>query len=408
MLQARLLVLRKVLLKWKIRRPSGTSYNETDFIIALRELQCWVNDSNIMINGDIIRYFAEFTNKDVDVGSYLSVSNINNNIIKGDGGGAVSSTDYNNKNISLICKEIPRTKIQDIQSIVVYNRARFDRGIGRAIELYNSLNDPNLESPLASTNEITTEEEVYRYDFPAIDTYSGVFFDTDSITQIASDTLALKEVVSEFAESANITGGLKVDTITTTGNVDITGDLVVNGVNVITEIGTKQDEITTTTDLTCNTLSAVGDITTTGYLNDKSHRYFLSGNEYDLNGLTTFNLRTTQEFLTDFATHDGIGRYEIQNLNSTKFCIITIICSVSSDVYDSGISWRLTPFRSGSNFPAFGNRYCFTNGASSLQSEALLVTRVFTGLVNGQYFNFVIDQDRGTGTYGEVMDGSKY
>ena len=33
----------------------------------------------------------------------------------------------------------------------------------------------------------------------------------------------MKEVVSEFAESANITGGLKVDTITTTGNVNVGG-----------------------------------------------------------------------------------------------------------------------------------------------------------------------------------------
>jgi len=67
-------------------------------------------------------------------------------------------------------------------------------------------------------------------------------------------------VVSEFAESANITGGLKVDTITTTGNVDITGDLLVYDVNVITEIGTKQDEITTSTDLTLNTLTTAGNI----------------------------------------------------------------------------------------------------------------------------------------------------
>ena len=122
----------------------------------------------------------------------------------------------------MICKEIPRTKIQDIQSIVVYNRARFDRGIGRAIELYNSLNDPNLESPLASTNEISSYKAVYRFEYPAIDTYpSGDFSDTNSISQIASETLALKEVISEFADSANITGGLKADTITTTGNVDI-------------------------------------------------------------------------------------------------------------------------------------------------------------------------------------------
>ena len=218
-----------------IRRPTGTTYNETDFIIALMELQCWVNGTNIMINGDIIPYFAEFTNKDVDVGSYLSVTNINNNNIETGSGGAHSPTDYDNENISLICKEIPRTKIQDIQSIVLYNRSfvTLDRANGLAIELYNSDNDPNLETPLATTNVITSGVDVYRYDFPAIDAYpSGDFSDTNSTTNIASETLALKEVVSEFAESANIVGGLKVDTITTTGNVDISGSLTCNSLNI--------------------------------------------------------------------------------------------------------------------------------------------------------------------------------
>ncbi|ADX06552.1 hypothetical protein 162310556 [Organic Lake phycodnavirus] len=39
----------------------------------------------------------------------------------------------------------------------------------------------------------------------------------------------MKEVVREYVDSANITGGLKVDTITTTGNVDIGGTLDVTG-----------------------------------------------------------------------------------------------------------------------------------------------------------------------------------
>jgi len=39
-----------------------------------------------------------------------------------------------------------------------------------------------------------------------------------------------------------------VDRITTTGNVDISGDLVVNDVNIITEIATKQDTIIKDTD----------------------------------------------------------------------------------------------------------------------------------------------------------------
>jgi len=134
-------------------------------------------------------------------------------------------------NVSLIIKDIPLTSVQDIQSLVMYNRNDFnpERVIGLAVELYNSNNDPNLETPLSSTNEITTTEDVYRYDFPAIDTYpAGDYSNTDSTTQIASDVLALKEVVSEFAESVNITGGLSVDTITTTGNVDISGSLSVD------------------------------------------------------------------------------------------------------------------------------------------------------------------------------------
>ena len=39
-----------------------------------------------------------------------------------------------------------------------------------------------------------------------------------------------------------------MDRITTTGNVDISGDLVVNDVNIITEIATKQDTIIKDTD----------------------------------------------------------------------------------------------------------------------------------------------------------------
>jgi len=119
-----------------IRRPTGITYNGTDFLIALTELQCW--GYNIMINGDIIRYFAEFTNKDVDVGSLdatRDVTNINNNNIETGEGGVVSPLAFDNENISLICKEIPRTKVQDIQSIVLYNRSHstLDRAEGLAI-----------------------------------------------------------------------------------------------------------------------------------------------------------------------------------------------------------------------------------------------------------------------------------
>jgi hypothetical protein len=51
---------------------------------------------------------------------------------------------------------------------------------------------------------------------------------------------ALKEITDAYE---NIDGNVSCDTINTTGNVDIAGDLVVGTPNIITEIGTKQDTI---------------------------------------------------------------------------------------------------------------------------------------------------------------------
>ena len=126
-----------------------------------------------------------------------------------------------------------------------------------------------------------------------------------------------------------------------------------------------------------------------------------------LDGLTTANIVIQQQYLGNFISHDGNGRYDVNNLPSFKYCILTIICPVSSDVYDSGISWRLRVFRDGVNYSAFGSQFCFTNGVSSQQSEAMIISRTFHGINNNTYFNFVIDQERGTGTHGELMDGSK-
>ncbi len=173
---------------------------------------------------------------------------------------------------ALIIKNVPKSSITAIQSFIYYNRVHStwgQRAIGLAVEFYNIDNDPNLESPLASTNEISSYEAVYRFDFPAIDTYpTGDFSNTNSITQIASETLALKEVVSDIAYSANIVGGLKVDTITTTGNVDISGTLDVTGNETVggTLDVTGNETVGGTLDVTGNTtiggaLQANGGIT---------------------------------------------------------------------------------------------------------------------------------------------------
>ncbi len=220
-----------------IRRPTGITGITDDFSIGLKELQVWINGSNLLVENSatLTSYFADWSvDKYVDTGARVVIedtlisSNSYNNIIETDSTGSLSLSSASDT--ALIITDIPLTKINDIQALILYNRTAFTSG-GRAIgliyELYNKTNDPDLIIPLATTNEITTAEDVYRYDFPAIDAYpSGDFSDTNSTTQIASETLALKEVVSEFVDSANITGGLKVDTITTTGNVDISGNLL--------------------------------------------------------------------------------------------------------------------------------------------------------------------------------------
>jgi len=72
----------------------------------------------------------------------------------------------------MIIKELPLTSINDIQSIVIYNRGYFReiRALGLVMELYNKQNDFDSLTPLASTNMIEVAERTYRYDFPSIDT----------------------------------------------------------------------------------------------------------------------------------------------------------------------------------------------------------------------------------------------
>ena len=124
---------------------------------------------------------------------------------------------------ALIIKNIPLTNINDIQSIVYYNRSGEDRSIGLVLELYNTLNDTDLIYPLASSNVITTYSLRYRFDFPSISSYSG-FADENSINEIVIDTIALTETIS-------------LSNIEMTGNVSMNNDLSVG--NDLTLSGTQ-------------------------------------------------------------------------------------------------------------------------------------------------------------------------
>ena len=91
----------------------------------------------------------------------------------------------NSSDIALIITNIPLTAINTIQSLVLYSRTlgkQHSQGI--AIELYKYT---DLTKILATTNIITLKREIYRFDFTSINTYTGGFATTNSITQIISE-----------------------------------------------------------------------------------------------------------------------------------------------------------------------------------------------------------------------------
>jgi len=163
-----------------IRRPTGETGVTDEYGITLYELQCWVNDTNTLYNNssNLVTYFAYWTDKEDEVAPSMAPSSLHDNDISESG--RIGSFPESRDDLVVIIKNVPKTTIQQIQSLVLYNRTNssysINRVIGLAIELYNIDNDPNLETPLESTNVITTAEDVYRFDFPAIDTYHQAIF----------------------------------------------------------------------------------------------------------------------------------------------------------------------------------------------------------------------------------------
>ena len=97
------------------------------------------------------------------------------------------------------------------------------------MELYNSTNDTDLTTALANTTLITQAVLTYRYDFPSLDTYTEGFANADSITQIASNTFALREEANVISFPTEVTDEVWG------GDLSVEGDLTAE--NLIVEIG---------------------------------------------------------------------------------------------------------------------------------------------------------------------------
>ena len=105
-----------------IRRVNETTADS----ISLRELQCWVNGVNIMVNNGLTSYFALWSDKETDKGFYLTYDStfVYNNIVLS--GFETHSPLSPNQANALIIKNIPLTSINEIQALVYYNRTCSD------------------------------------------------------------------------------------------------------------------------------------------------------------------------------------------------------------------------------------------------------------------------------------------
>jgi len=92
-----------------VRRPTNATGITDDYLIDLNELQIWVNNANILIENasSLISSVVSWSNKDLDLGSQKSPTNLYNGVIAGDNG--VLTLDPSPTDIAIIIKNIPTT-----------------------------------------------------------------------------------------------------------------------------------------------------------------------------------------------------------------------------------------------------------------------------------------------------------
>jgi len=279
-----------------------------------------LNDVNIMVQptNNLIGYFADWdTDKDtslppIDYQDVIrGVDKVYNNILENN----IDFGAHSESGNALIIKNIPLTNINDIQSIVYYNRSGEDRSIGLVLELYNTLNDTDLIYSLASSNVISTYSLRYRFDFPSISSYSG-FADENSINEIVNDTIALTETIS-------------LSNIEMTGNVSMNNDLSVGGSLFLGDTNLTEDidkllTLDTNKRLTINGLTSgfvkTGEVNS-DYLNTTFQGKFGipdSGNDLTLSG-TQINFNS-DSFISNTAGSNS-GNHLVIFVNGTEYRI---------------------------------------------------------------------------------------
>ena len=189
------------------RRISGET------VINLREVQMWVNGVNVLPNntlpstnlnnsplGDEVEFIVQLQD-----GSYITKDALQTNYASNSVDNSISGdfdTHSEADNGSLYIPLTSSFDVGSIQSVVFYNitfQAAGERSIGLQLQLFNRVEDPSLSTPIATGDVITQFNQVYRFDFPPIDTYSS-FTTGISTTSITSDALISNATLANVPE----------------------------------------------------------------------------------------------------------------------------------------------------------------------------------------------------------------
>jgi hypothetical protein len=168
------------------------------------------NQDNLSL-GDKVEFFIQNANGSFStrnaLQSYIASNSVNNII-----GDNLDTHSESSDNASLYIPLTSTFNIADIQSFVLYNRtfSSFgNRSIGLQFQIYNRVDDPTFSNPLVITNTITEGQAVYRFDFPAISTYTG-FDSIDSTDFITSTALISTDLTFGTGQEPEIAVALKI------------------------------------------------------------------------------------------------------------------------------------------------------------------------------------------------------
>ena len=128
----------------------------------------WLNNASSLISRVV-----SWSNKDIELGSQLSPTNLYNGLINNEDG--VLTLNPSPTDIAIIISNIPTFNTHDINAVQLFNKISTtlgNRAIVLAIVLYNRKNDRVLTTISAQSNEISERFSVYSFDFPSIDTYT--------------------------------------------------------------------------------------------------------------------------------------------------------------------------------------------------------------------------------------------